>query len=90
MVVDACHVLGMEVATPAAGLYVWPRIPAGTTSTQFAMDLLERTGVAVTPGTNFGQAGEGYFRISLTVPDDRLDEAVARMKSAVGAVAERA
>jgi LL-diaminopimelate aminotransferase len=86
VVVEACRALGMEVATPEAGLYVWPRIPAGTTSTRFAMDLLERTGVAVTPGTNFGAAGEGYVRISLTVPDDRLDEAVARMKAAVGAV----
>jgi len=86
VVVEACRALGMEVTSPEAGLYVWPRIPAGNTSTRFATDLLERTGVAVTPGTNFGATGEGYVRISLTVPDDRLDEAVARMQAAVGAV----
>ncbi len=86
VVLAACRALGMDVTTPEAGLYVWPRIPAGTTSASFAMDLLERTGVAVTPGTNFGAAGEGYVRISLTVPDARLDEAVARLRAAVGAV----
>jgi LL-diaminopimelate aminotransferase len=86
VVVEACGALGMQVSVPEAGLYVWPRIPAGKRSADFALDLLERTGVALTPGTNFGAGGEGYVRISLTVPDDRLDEAVARMKAAVGAV----
>jgi LL-diaminopimelate aminotransferase len=83
VVVEACRTLGMEVGVPEAGLYVWPRIPAGMTSAAFALDLLERMGVAVTPGTNFGAGGEGYVRISLTVPDDRLDEAVSRMRAAV-------
>ncbi|MFI5273006.1 MAG: LL-diaminopimelate aminotransferase [Ktedonobacterales bacterium] len=81
----ACRRLGMAVETPRAGLYLWPRIPAGRTSEEFALDLLGRTGVAVTPGTNFGPAGEGYVRMSLTVPDTRLDEAVARIEAAVGA-----
>ena len=80
-VVAAFRALGMSVAMPEAGLYVWPRIPAGTTSAQFAMDLLERASVAVTPGTNFGARGEGYLRISLTAPDDRLDTAIARLES---------
>ena len=83
--VAACRALGMQVEVPQAGLYLWPRIPAGQASTAFALDLLERTGVAVTPGTNFGSGGEGYVRISLTVPDAQLDEAVARMSSAIGA-----
>ena len=61
---------------------VWPRIADGMTSTEFAFDLLDRTGVAVTPGTNFGPRGEGYVRIALTVPDARLDEAVARLERA--------
>ena len=47
------------------------------------MDLLERARVAVTPGTNFGARGEGYLRITLTAPDDRIDEAMARMESAL-------
>ena len=80
-VVAACRKLGMRVATPEAGLYVWPRIPDGTTSARFAMDLLERASVAVTPGTNFGARGEGYVRITLTAPDDRIDEAMARMEA---------
>src|SRR5258707_7089352 len=83
--VAACRALGMQVEVPQAGLYLWPRIPAGQASTDFALNLLERTGVAVTPGTNFGSGGEGYVRISLTVPDAQLDEAVARMSSAIGA-----
>jgi LL-diaminopimelate aminotransferase len=84
-VVAACHKLGMHVTAPEAGLYIWPRIPAsaGTTSTQFALDLLERAQVAVTPGTNFGPRGEGYLRITLTAPDERIDEAMARMESAL-------
>lgn len=83
--VAACRTLGMQVEVPQAGLYLWPRIPAGQASTDFALNLLERTGVAVTPGTNFGSGGEGYVRISLTVPDAQLDEAVARMSSVIGA-----
>lgn len=82
-VVAACRALGMPVEVPQAGLYIWPRIPAGQTSAGFAMDLLERAGIAVTPGTNFGSRGEGYVRISLTVPDDRLDEAVSRIERAL-------
>ncbi len=82
-VVEACTRLGMRVSTPQAGLYVWPRIPEGFTSSSFAMTLLEQTGVAVTPGTNFGARGEGYVRITLTAPDDRIDEAMARMERVV-------
>ncbi|MGH2515643.1 MAG: aminotransferase class I/II-fold pyridoxal phosphate-dependent enzyme, partial [Ktedonobacterales bacterium] len=82
-VVAACRKLGMQVTAPEAGLYIWPRIPEGATSARFAMDLLERAQVAVTPGTNFGARGEGYLRITLTAPDDRIDEAVARMESAL-------
>lgn len=83
--VAAFQGMGLETATPEAGLYVWPRIPAGLTSAQFALDLLDQAAVAVTPGTNFGQGGEGYLRVSLTVPDDRVDEAVQRLEAVVGA-----
>lgn len=81
----ACRQMGMAVEMPRASLYLWPRIPAGQRSSAFALDLLDRTGVAVTPGTNFGPGGEGYVRLSLTVPDARLDEAVRRMEAAVAA-----
>jgi LL-diaminopimelate aminotransferase len=86
-IVAACHQAGMAAPLPKAGLYVWPRIPAGRVSTQFALDLLDSTGVAVTPGSNFGPGGEGYVRISLTVPDARIDDAVARIAGAVASLA---
>jgi LL-diaminopimelate aminotransferase len=84
--VDACRRLSMTVEVPRAGLYVWARIPERQTSAQFALNLLDRAGIAVTPGTNFGASGEGYVRIALTVPDARLDEAIARMEAAADIV----
>jgi LL-diaminopimelate aminotransferase len=87
---EACQRLGMEVTVPQAGLYLWPRVPAGYTSARCALELLERAGVAVTPGTNFGAGGEGYMRLSLTVPDTRLDEAVARLEAAMPAMRGKA
>jgi LL-diaminopimelate aminotransferase len=81
--VDVCRRLGLATETPSAGLYLWPRIPAGQTSAEFAMRLLEVANIAVTPGTNFGPSGEGYIRLSLTVADDRLDEAMSRLETAV-------
>ncbi|HEY7355380.1 MAG TPA: LL-diaminopimelate aminotransferase [Ktedonobacterales bacterium] len=79
VLVAACNRLGLQVETPRASLYLWPRIPPGQTSKEFAFALLDRIGVFVTPGTNFGPGGEGYLRLSLTVPDDRLEEAIARL-----------
>jgi len=84
-VVAACQRIGLRVASPEAGLYVWPHIPEGRTSTEFAFDLLDHAGIAITPGTNFGSGGEGYVRISLTVPDARLGEAMARLEQNIAA-----
>ena len=84
-VVAACQRIGLRVATPEAGLYIWPHIPEGRASTEFAFDLLDHAGIAITPGTNFGSGGEGYVRISLTVPDARLDEAMARLEQNIAA-----
>jgi LL-diaminopimelate aminotransferase len=83
-VVQACRRMGMAVEAPKAGLYLWPQVPAGYTGESFAMALLDRAGVAVTPGTNFGPRGEEYVRISITTPDAQLDEAMARMGQMVG------
>jgi LL-diaminopimelate aminotransferase len=88
-VLPACRAIGMAVETPQAGLYIWPRVPQGYSGESFAMALLDQAGVAVTPGTNFGSRGQEYVRISLTAPDDRLDEALARMEQMVGARAAR-
>ena len=71
--------MGLKAKPPRASLYIWARIPAGYTSLDFATTLLEEAGVVVIPGTGYGKYGEGYIRISLTVPDDRLEEAVARL-----------
>jgi len=64
-------------------LYVWAGVPQGVTSHDFADWLFDTTGVFVTPGTNFGAAGEGYLRISMTAPDERIETALTRMKAAV-------
>jgi len=72
--------LGLRVEPPKASLYVWARLPEGErSSADFAGRLIDQTGVVVTPGMSYGQAGEGYIRISLTTPDDRLDEALDRL-----------
>jgi LL-diaminopimelate aminotransferase len=81
--VAAFRRMGMEVDAPQAGLYLWPRIPEDYSAQQFALELLERADVAVTPGTNFGAHGEGYVRVSLTSPEARIDEAIARMEAAM-------
>lgn len=75
----ACREAGLELSVPDASLYLWPHVPKGDTSHTFTDRLLEATGVLVTPGVNFGSQGEGYVRIALTVPDDRVDEAARRI-----------
>ncbi|RLT43212.1 MAG: aminotransferase class I/II-fold pyridoxal phosphate-dependent enzyme [Chloroflexi bacterium] len=72
--------LGLRVEPPKASLYIWARLPEGERSSgEFAARLIDATGVVVTPGASYGPAGEGYIRISLTTPDDRLDEALSRL-----------
>jgi LL-diaminopimelate aminotransferase len=63
-------------------MYLWMKCPVGTGSTDFALNLLQQTGVVVTPGNAFGVAGEGYVRISLIADCDRLGEALRRIKQA--------
>ena len=66
--------------TPHATIYVWAPIPEGyDSSTAYCEHVLEQAGVVVTPGAVYGPAGEGWFRISLTTPDDRLLDAVQRL-----------
>ncbi len=83
VLVAGCNAIGMRTQTPGAGLYVWAAVPGGFTSRDFANWLFDKTGVFVTPGTNFGDAGEGYVRISLTVPEERIEAALQRMKTAL-------
>ena len=72
--------VGLKVFRPKAGCYVWCRVPEGYTSESFMARLIDEAGVVVTPGVGFGEHGEGYFRVSLTVPTERLREAVERLK----------
>ena len=61
-------------------IYVWAPVPDGHTSTSFAELVLEQAAVVVSPGSIYGPSGEGFFRISLTTPDERLAEAVERLR----------
>ncbi len=72
--------IGMDVQPPKGTIYLWVPVPEGYTSTSFAEHVLDQAGVVVTPGSGYGQAGEGFVRVSLTVPDDRIHEAVERIE----------
>ncbi len=72
--------IGMKTSPPRASLYIWAKIPDGYTSIEFATRLLDEALVVVTPGIGYGPSGEGYIRISLTTPDDRLEEGLSRLQ----------
>ncbi|PSB28071.1 aspartate aminotransferase [Stenomitos frigidus] len=74
--------LGWTVPKPSATMYLWVECPPGIGSTDFALSVLQETGVVVTPGNAFGSGGEGYVRISLIADCDRLGEALRRFKQA--------
>jgi LL-diaminopimelate aminotransferase len=72
--------IGIEAPTPKASLYVWGSVPRSLKSVDFSLRVLDEIAVWITPGVGFGPAGEGFFRISLTIADDRLQEALARLE----------
>ena len=80
LVVKTLAKIGLRTKPPRASLYVWARIPEGYTSLDFCTKLLDETSVVVTPGSGYGKNGEGYVRLSLTTPDDRLEEGLSRME----------
>ena len=80
-VIKVLHDIGLQVEPPKASLYVWTRIPEEYTSAQFTALLLEELDIVVTPGTGYGQYGEGYIRLSLTIPDAQLEEGLRRLGS---------
>jgi len=71
------------VEPPLGSIYVWAPVPPGHTSESFTEFLLERAAVVVAPGNGYGTCGAGFVRFSLTVPDDRLEEGVERLRSVV-------
>ena len=71
--------LGLNVENPKASFYIWFTVPPSMNSKAFCKKVLEETGVVITPGNGFGEAGEGYARLALTLPEDRIVEAVKRI-----------
>jgi LL-diaminopimelate aminotransferase len=80
LVVGALREIGVDVDAPKGTIYVWAPVPDGHTSTSFSELVLEEAAVVVSPGSMYGPSGEGFFRISLTTPDERISEAVERLR----------
>src|SRR5260370_4618075 len=79
VVAETLNSLGWSIQPPRATFYVWAPVPSGYDSIGFAGHVLDEVGVNITPGVGFGAHGEGYFRLSVTAPDARLEEAMARL-----------
>lgn len=84
ILVDGLNAIGWNLEKPKSTIYVWAPVPKGFTSGSFAELVLQEAGVVITPGAGYGPKGEGYFRMSLTVPTERLEEAIERIKAKVG------
>jgi LL-diaminopimelate aminotransferase len=90
LLAEALRAIGLDVHPPSATPYFWVRVPEGYTSESFAELVLGRSAVVVSPGSAYGPSGEGFVRMSLTVADERLEEAARRIESAlVGATSSR-
>jgi LL-diaminopimelate aminotransferase len=84
LVCDALRAIGVNVTPPRGTIYIWAPVPDGHTSASYCELVLEESGVVLSPGGAYGPNGEGFFRISLTVPDERLGEAVERLRGSLG------
>jgi LL-diaminopimelate aminotransferase len=82
LVLNTLRSIGIDPDTPKATFYVWSPTPNNQPSIEFAADVLDKAGVVVTPGIGYGSRGEGFFRISLTIADARLEEAMERLRKA--------
>jgi LL-diaminopimelate aminotransferase len=83
LMVDALGAIGIPAEPPLATPYIWVRVPRGHDSTSFTELVLTQAAVIVSPGPSFGPSGEGFVRISLTVADERLEEAAGRIASSL-------
>jgi LL-diaminopimelate aminotransferase len=83
LVCGALSEIGVDVTPPKGTIYVWAPVPGGHTSASYCELVLEESGVVVSPGGAYGPGGEGFFRISLTLSDERLSEAVERLRSSL-------
>ncbi|MDI6731231.1 MAG: LL-diaminopimelate aminotransferase [Candidatus Margulisbacteria bacterium] len=82
VLIDGLNSLGWQMEKPKATFYVWVPVPKEETSASFAEKLLEKCGILVVPGSGYGTYGEGYVRFAITIPKDRIIEAIRRMKEA--------
>jgi len=80
LMVEALREAGFELEKPLATFYLWIEVPRGYTSTEFTTLLLTKAGIVATPGNGFGEEGEGYVRMSLTISEERLREAARRLR----------
>ena len=80
ILVEGLQKLGYDVEPPKASFYVWLPVPEGMTSMGFTTHLLEKAGIVTIPGNGLGTPGEGYVRLALTVPKERIKEALRRLK----------
>lgn len=78
-VVRTLQAVGLDAVPPKASLYVWTRIPEGFSSAEFTAKLLDEANIVVTPGNGYGQYGEGYIRLSLTIGDDDMERGLERL-----------
>jgi LL-diaminopimelate aminotransferase len=83
LLAEALSAIGLQVDPPRATPYLWVRVPEGHDSASFAELVLEQAAVVISPGPSFGPSGEGFVRLSLTVPDTRLEEAARRVESSL-------
>ncbi len=83
LLVTALRDVGLRAEAPKGTIYLWVPVPDGYTSATFTQQVLEQADVIVSPGAAYGPSGEGYVRFSLTIPDERLQEAVGRIKESV-------
>jgi len=79
LVIEALNRIGLEAEPPKASLYIWAKVPEGYTSVGLAADLLDKVGIVVTPGVGYGKNGEGYVRLSLTIPDAELAKGLSKL-----------
>ncbi|MBI5700263.1 LL-diaminopimelate aminotransferase [Candidatus Saganbacteria bacterium] len=80
VLIDGLNSLGWKIFKPKATFYVWAPVPKDETSASFTEKLLDKSGILVVPGSGYGTAGEGYVRFAITLPKERISEAIARMK----------
>ncbi len=80
LLAEALTAVGMQVPKPKGTIYMWIPVPEGYTSASFSEHVLDQAAVVVTPGSGYGPAGEGFVRLSLTTPDERIAEAVGRIE----------